>query len=128
MDPRAEVKNAADPQQVKGAARRQQRREARRLAAYHEVMTTVAGRAVMWDLISQAGVFRSVFNPHDGMQSFNIGRQDFGHELMGLLLRVDAEGQLYLQMEKEARALEVREARDTDAAHTVAASEEEQAS
>lgn len=125
MDPRAEVKNAADAQQVKGAGRRESRREQRRLAAYRAVMTTSAGRAVMWDLIGRAGVFRSVFNPHDGVQSFNIGRQDFGHELMGLLLRIDGEGQLYLRMETEARAQEGRDAHETDAAQVAAAGDEE---
>lgn len=121
MEPRAEVKNAADPQQVQRAKRKAQRADERRLDAFRAVMATPAGRMVMWDLIGSAGVCRSVFNSHEGRQNYNIGRQDFGHELVATLLEADET--LYLLMEKEARALVKRDAVETDAGHTAPASE-----
>lgn len=121
-EPRAEVRNAADPQQVTRAARKEQRREARTRALYAAQLATSDGRAFCWHLLERAGVFRSVSNPHGGRQSENIGRQDFGHELMAHLIAADEDG--YLQMEAEARERARHDARETDAAHTAAAATE----
>lgn len=114
-EPRAEVRNAADPQQVKRAARRQQRREERRIDNFRTVLGTVAGRAVFWHLLEAAGVFRSIW--HNSAQiHYNAGRQDFGHELIATLLEADEE--LYQIMEREMRALAKRDALEVDAGHT----------
>lgn len=118
-EPRAEVRNAADPQQVKRAARKEQRREDQRLAIYKAVLATSDGRAVFWDLLESAGLWKTVSNPHGGRQSELIGRRDFGLELTAMLIRADEDG--YLRMETEARARARAEARETDAAHTAAA-------
>lgn len=101
MAERPQVKNAADPTQVKGAARRQREREEQLRASYAGVMSTEAGRMVMWDLLSSAGVYRSVWSPNSEIH-YKAGRQDFGHELMATLLETN-EG-LYELMAREARA------------------------
>lgn len=114
--------NAANRRQVRDAGRVEKRREQRRAAAYRAVLGTVEGRFVFWDLIGRAGVYRSVSNPHGGIQSQNIGRQDFGHELMDLVIQAGDE--LYLLMEQEGRALATRDAQETDARSTASVNEE----
>ena len=51
-----QVRNAADPRQVKGAGRRQREREEQLRASVAAVMSLEAGRLVMWELLERAGV------------------------------------------------------------------------
>lgn len=120
MESRVEVRNAADPQQVKRAARRQQRRDERRIDYYRTVLGTPAGRFVFWDLLASAGVFRSIYHA-SALIHYNAGRQDFGHELIATLVEADEE--LYQIMEREMRALAKRDAAETEAGHTPATTE-----
>jgi len=114
-EPRAEVRNAADSQQVRRAGRRQQRRDERRQNAVRAVLATPEGRFVFWDLIASAGVFRSIWESSARIH-YNAGRQDFGHELIAMLVEADPEA--YQLMEREMRALAKRDALETDASHT----------
>lgn len=114
-DDRVQVRNAGDRRQVRAAGRLERVREERWIDNLREVMATPQGRIVMWELLRRAGIYRSVFNTHGSVQSYNVGRQDFGHELMAELLRLGDEP--YLLMESEARMLEARENRAIDAQH-----------
>jgi hypothetical protein len=110
-----QVRNAADAGQV-NRARSRDRDKAREFAAnLRAVMALPYGRAVMWELISRAGVFRSVWSPNSEIH-YKAGRQDYGHELLAELVSVDEE--LYQLMEREARARVRRDARATEASHT----------
>lgn len=100
MNDRAQVRNAATPAQVKGAGRRQREAEELRRASYAEVMSTMAGRLVMWDLLESAGVFRSIWSANAEIH-YRAGQQDFGHLIMATLLETN-EG-LYELMQREAR-------------------------
>lgn len=97
---RALTGNAADPRQVEFA----RRKERRRAAGFHDALRVVLGapegRVVLWTLLERAGVFRSVWDPSARIH-YNAGRQDYGHELLALLVDVDEDG--YLLMEREAR-------------------------
>ena len=115
MAERAWVKNAADPEQVKRAGRKERDREAVFLRSLKDAMTSPAVRLVMWELLSRARVFGSIYHA-SALIHYNAGRQDFGHELMAACLEADEE--LYLLMEREARARAKREAHEIDAAHT----------
>lgn len=123
---RAEVRNAGDPKQVRDAGRRAKRRQQRFDDALREVMASPAGRLVFGEhefgFVARAGVYRSVFHPSGSQTSYNAGRQDFGHEIVAELLRVDEAA--YELMEREARAVAKRDAQETEAAHTAPASEE----
>lgn len=121
-EPRAEVKNAADPKQVQRAQGRVNRREALRMALYKTVMQSVEGRAVMWDVLETCGVYRSIWHPSAAIH-YNAGKQDLGHELQAMLLEVSED--LYDLMAREARARARSQARETDAAHTPSAAEPE---
>lgn len=114
---RALVKNAADPQQVRRAARKETDLAADRAARLQHVMQTALGRAAIWDLLEDAGVFRSIWSPSAEIH-YRAGRQDFGHELMARV--IDADEHAFLAMEAEARQRKRRDTQATDAAHTAA--------
>lgn len=120
MADRAEVRNAASPEQVKRAARKERERAELQRASLKAVMGTPAGRFVLWDLLERAGVYRSIFHPSSQIY-YLAGRQDFGHELIALLL--DTDDVLYQQMEVEARNRDRKEHAATDAAHTPSVTE-----
>ena len=116
---RPEVENAANRRQVDAARARERARQDRTQNAYRAVLATVEGRAVLWDIISRAGVFETPWN-HHSMEIFrNIGRHDYGRELMADIIELD-EG-LYIQMEVEARAQARHDREATDAAYVPAA-------
>jgi hypothetical protein len=119
-DDRALQKNAADPKQRAFAARAEKRREERRASMYRAALNTQAGRFVLADIIVKSGVFKSPWNPHGGVQSCNIGRMEVGLELNEFLKRLDLALQRTMWIEWEA--LEERDNRETDAAHTAQAS------
>lgn len=118
----AEVRQTSDPKQVGDARRRAERREARRLDFYRQVMSTVAGRAVLWDLISEAGVFETPWCNFQMEVNRNIGRQDFGRKMLAELVALDE--QLYLLMETEARTRDRHDAQETEAAHIAPATQQ----
>jgi hypothetical protein len=118
MADRALVKNAADPQQVKRATRKEQDRERQRIDAIRATMATPAGRFVLYELIEMAGAYRSIYEPNATIY-YRAGRQDYGHELMALLIQADEDA--YDLMQREARTRAKREAAEIDAAHTPAA-------
>jgi hypothetical protein len=118
--PRALTGNAADPEQVKYAERKERQRRARFGLALKTVLGTTAGRLVFWELLSRAGIYRSIWDPTERIH-YNAGRQDFGHELLATILETDEDA--YLLMEREARAIARGDARETAAVQTPAAGE-----
>lgn len=119
-EPRAQVRNAADPKQVKRAERKAREREALFQDALKAILATSAGRVVLWELLARARVFESIWHPSAEIH-YLAGRQDYGHELMAML--VDADDELFFLMQQEARARAKRDDRATDAAHTAGAEE-----
>jgi hypothetical protein len=115
MAERALVRNVADPQQVAYGKRKEKEREARSLDALRAVLRTPAGRIVVWDLLTRAGIFRSIWDPSAKVH-YNAGRQDFGHELLASCLEADAEA--YQLMEREMRAWQRGQDRETAAVQT----------
>jgi hypothetical protein len=120
-EPRAAVRNAADPKQVKRADRYEKRRAERRLANLQAVLATPAGRALIWDWLADAGIYRSVWD-NSARIHYNAGRQDFGHERLAEVVAADE--QLYMVMESEARARARRDNAEIEAGHTPAATEQ----
>lgn len=120
--PRAEVRNAADPQQVGRAERREKDRSVIERAAMKAVMSTPEGRLVMWSLLEGMGIFRSIWTPSAEIH-YRAGWQDAGHQLQALILAADED--LYDLMCREARARVKRAANETDAAHTARADQGE---
>lgn len=121
-----EVTNAADRKQVRNAGRRTKSRERRFQNALRAVMATPEGRLLFGErrlgLLARAGCYRSVFSQNPVEMAYNAGRQDFGHQMMALL--AEASEKLYLDMERETRLLESRDAEETAAATAAATTEE----
>jgi hypothetical protein len=115
---RALVRNAADPQQVRRAARKERELEEQFLEALRVATSTPEGRLVFRTLLEKLGVYRSVWEPSAKIH-YNAGRQDAGHELQAYLLQASEEH--YDQMEREARFRAARLNRETDAVHTARA-------
>lgn len=104
-EPRAYVKNAADPQQVRFAARKEREKAERYSNALAAVMATRDGRLVIGELLERSGLWRSSVDSHaaGSMVWFNEGRRNYGLELLADVQNVDEEA--YLQMERERRAI-----------------------
>lgn len=114
------VKNAADPRQRNYAERVQKERRERFLAALRETLHTVDGRIVIWELIARAGVYHSIWDPSARIH-YNEGRRVTGLEL--LQDAIEADSGLYELMEREARARQRAQDRETAAMHTPRAEE-----
>lgn len=121
-DTRAEVRNAADAQQVGNAARREKDKAARAKQALLEVMETPAGRIVLWDLLERAGVFKSIWHPSAQIH-YNAGRQDFGHEMMAMF--AEASDDNFELMQREARIFAKRKALERDAVNNKSTASQE---
>ncbi len=107
--------NAADPGQVRHAARKEKQQRAREAADVRAVMATPEGRRFLWAWLEKLGVFRSIWHP-SALIHYNSGRQDAGHELLAQLTQADEE--LYLTMEREARTLARRDSNEAEAVRT----------
>lgn len=110
------VKNAADPQQVRRAGARDRDKRADEIEAFRALLALPAGRRAFWALLERAGVFRSVWDQSGQRIAYNAGRQDFGHELMAVLLEADEGG--FAIMAGEAAERQRREVEANQAAHT----------
>ena len=126
MTDRALTRNAADPQQVKRGKKWARRREEDRAARLRAVMQTELGRAAMWDVLTDVGLYRTVMPdiPSERIY-YNAGRHKFALELLGRLIALD-DGSYYLAMEREARVRQALEDQQLDAAHPAPAPTEDE--
>lgn len=106
--------NAASERQVRAAAKREKDNQERFLAGLKHVLTTPQGRACMWGILAEAGVYRSVWADHGSRMAFNVGQQDFGHWMVAQLLEADET--LFQIMEREGRMFQRGEDKQTDEA------------
>ncbi len=98
------ARNAADPKQNRFYLRLERRQQERFDAALAQVLDTPAGRTVLAQLVRRAGVYTSAFNGHGGIQSYNIGRQDAGRELMADITRISMKHWQLLEREESEQA------------------------
>ena len=96
LQPRAAVKNAADPQQVKRAGELEERSRERELNDLRVVLQSREGRRTVWRLLEKCRAFESVFEASAKIY-YNAGRQDVGHYLMAEVVEADEEA-LFLMM------------------------------
>lgn len=99
---RALVRNASDPRQVRYAARAEKRAEDQLRAWIVATLSTYEGRAVFATMLEEAGLFESVFDHSGSVMYFREGKRNEGLKWQARL--VDADEQLYEQMERERRA------------------------
>lgn len=115
-------RNAADEKQIKHAGRKVEERAELFRTSLQAVLAQPAGRFVLWELLTRAGLYRSIWDPSAKIH-YNAGRQDYGLELLAQV--IDADEELYQLMEREMRAFNRSEARETAAVQTPAANEGE---
>jgi hypothetical protein len=120
-EPRALVRNTADPKQVKRAARQVDERDRLYLLALAQCLQHPEARYVFNELLERAGLYRSVFDHSGSVMNFKEGARNFGLELRADLERAD-ELQVEL-MDRERRDRQRRDDRATDAHHTARAEE-----
>ena len=94
------VRNPTGPPQVRAAASMEEDQHHMLLAAVQALLAQPDGRLVLWELLVRAGIYRSVWDPSARIH-YNAGRQDYGHELLGLIIEADED--LYQLMEREGR-------------------------
>jgi hypothetical protein len=114
------VGNAADRAQITLAERVEAKRDERLLACLQVLLAQAEGRLVLWELLADTGMFRSIWDPSAKIH-YNAGRQDFGHYLYDLYTQ--AAPDLYVVMEQEARARLERERAGVTASRTPRADE-----
>jgi len=113
--------NAADPVQVRYAARKEKQAAALFADALETVLRTPAGRIVLAGLLTRAGLDRTSFDLSGPVMSFQEGRRNFGLELKAEI--IGASEDLYELMEREARARQRSDEREA-AAFQIPAAEE----
>lgn len=102
--------DASDPKQVKArdkAIRLRQNASDRRLA---EVMNTPVGRAFVWELLGDCGIFENAFRMGDGDTNsvmHSTGKQIVGTTLLARVMVVCPES--YLKAQAEAGANQKKE-------------------
>ncbi len=103
--PRIDGEAKADAKRADDQERKKNRRT-RENAAIRDVMQSEGGRAFVWWVLEQAGIFKVSADisgtPNAELRTyFNEGRRNLGNELVVRLNQVDQE--LYQEMEREHR-------------------------
>ena len=94
------VTDAASREQVREAEKKQHLRLTQKQKDLAEVLSTPAGRRVMWMYLQRAGVFETVWE-NSAKIHYNAGQQDFGHSIMADI--VEAGEQFFFTMMTENR-------------------------
>lgn len=116
---RALVKNAADPRQVSRAARKERDHAEAFAAAFKAVLATGVGRFVFAEILSRAGLDKTVYDHSGSTMYFNEGRRNFALELKATIIDIDEPA--FELMDHEHRARQRAADRATDASHTARA-------
>ena len=109
------VGNAASPKQVARAQRKEKDQRARELSDLLTVLSTEAGRRLIWRLLGYCKTFSDIWDPSSRIH-FNAGLQNVGHFLLAEINAADEEK--YFLMMREAQATAKREQIETEAAQT----------
>lgn len=112
MEPRAEVKNTADPQQVKRAGRRVDRRADHRHTVLATQLNSYIGREFVWQELVRHGIDDLVDGTLETICKF-LGKREAGMELKVEVMQQHPVQ--FLQMQHEAIERMTREAAELDA-------------
>lgn len=102
---RALVANAADEQQVRKAARSEKWLAERRANDWRAVVALPEGRRVLWSLLDQCNVFKSIMETNARIY-YNAGVQDFGHTIIKEITAADPQAWIQMQIEAGEVAVE----------------------
>lgn len=108
QEPRALVKNAADPEQVGTADRKTKNTRQRELDDLGIVLGTAPGRRLLWRVMGYCGIFTSPFSSDVPTMAHAVGRQDVGRYLLSEIN--EAKPTAFTEMQQDAATQEAREA------------------
>lgn len=121
MNERAAVKNAADVEQVRGAARRDKSDAERRRDLVEQQLSTPVGREFVWRELERHGIYDRIQGALEQVY-LDLGQRNAGIDLMVEVMREHPEA--YLLMHREAVERLTQRQRVLDAAHTTARTEQ----
>lgn len=99
--------NAADPRKVNERRKIQKAVQTKRDSAFVNLMSTPAGRSLVWAWLSDCGVYRMSHVRGDVVETaFNEGKRQFGLMLADTITRLTPEQ--YLPMVQEANQGELK--------------------
>lgn len=101
MTEQALVGNAADPAQVKDAARKERRAETQQLDDLRQVVSSRSGRRFLWGLLCDVRLFESECHAEVHRQYFTAGERNVGCRLLARINDLDPA--LYHIMAQEAQ-------------------------
>jgi hypothetical protein len=96
--------NASTPKQVKKQVSREERLRRRQMDDIAAVLSSIHGRRLLWRLLTECGVFKSVHHQSGSQVYYNAGKQDVGHFLMAEVIETDPKK--FMEMQTEAKDYE----------------------
>lgn len=103
IDDEALTRNVASPRQVKAATKKQKQREREEREDLSSVMTTPAGRRLLWRWLQFCGTFESVISDNPLVMAHNSGRQDVGHMMMAEMTKANPQAYLEMSLDPDRR-------------------------
>ena len=91
--------DASNPDHVGNKRQRDKARQTRIDTAMAALMADAGGRALVWSLLGQCGVFRSSFTPCPGQTAFNEGQRAIGLSVLAHIHRVSPEHYVVMSQE-----------------------------
>lgn len=121
MSDRPLVQNAGDPRQVKNASRKEKQAREQEIADVAAVMSTEAGRRLLWRLLGYCGVFREVFAESPHRTAFNAGVRNVGVFVQAEI--VEADETAFFLMIRESRERQRKQGEEAEAIRTTSSEE-----
>ena len=109
QEPELEIKNAADPVQIRAAHRKQRETKQDATKFWAGVFATAIGRREMWNLLQEAGAFEVQFAcgpngfPQVEATWFKAGASNYGLRLYHSWLLAEPEGVRQMHIENDSR-------------------------
>lgn len=95
------VTNTTDEVEIKEAGIKVKFRKEKDLEDLKYILQSFQGRRLFWRILGHCQVNSSIFNTNALVQSYNSGKQDVGHFIMGEVIQADEDA--YLKMMKESK-------------------------
>lgn len=92
---------AADPRLIKKKVLDSRLRARRDADDLRQILSTLAGRRLVWRYLTICHVFETAFNNSGSVTAFNLGEQNIGLKLLAEINETDPEA--YLKMLKESK-------------------------
>lgn len=102
------VKNAADRKQIRHSNRKETDLRNRELGDLIEVLSSAAGRRLLWRVMNECGIWQDPTDPRGDKTHQAIGRANVGRFILAEICQADHDAWITMQLEhrEELRRLE----------------------